>query len=357
MSTGLANLVAELEYRLSGRSEVPRLEPAIASSIPEADTYVLALFDGLGSNQLDHPSARSLADASRSAISAPFPTTTTVSMSTIATGMHPASHGIIGHQMWVPELERVVNVLKWVGQNGAPVDFDTRGYLPGPNLWERLERAGVEPVTVQPGHFAGSPLTEMLYRGCRFEPVFTDAERLDATIELARSPGRLVFVYFAEVDFAAHVAGQGSAMYDDAISGVDSAWSILSSRLPDGVTMVGTSDHGHVDFGQDQKLLVRDPAYRDLVFFGDPRGVMVRGGRTSIERLAGETGSRLVEREELASRLGPGTPHADLAARMPDALLDPPHDRVVLPRGFDKRLVGYHGGSTPAEVEIPLLVS
>ncbi len=357
MSTGLANLIAELEHRLSGRSEVERLEPTLASTIPEAETYVLALFDGLGSRQLGHRSAQSLSADSRGSISAPFPTTTTVSMSTIATGTHPISHGIIGHQMWVPELERVVNVLKWVAPTGAPIDFDTSGYLPSPNLWERLGNAGVETVTVQPGHFTGSPLSRMLYRGCRFEPAFTDAERLDATIDLARVPGRLIFVYFAEIDFAAHVAGQGSTAYDEAISGADTAWSILSSRLPEGVTMLGTSDHGHVDFGHDQKILVRDPSFRDLVFYGDSRGVMVRGERRVIERLAEETGAALVEREELIGRLGPGTAHPDLADRMPDALLDPPADRLILPRGFDKRLVGYHGGLTPAELDIPLLVS
>lgn len=357
MSTGLANLVAELEFRLTGSSEVERLDPGLAAGIPESPTYVLALFDGLGSRQLGHRRALSLAAGSRGSISAPFPTTTTVAMSTIATGTHPVTHGIIGHQMWVPELEAVVNVLKWIGQHGSHIDFDTTGYLPGPNLWERLSAGGIEPVTVQPAHFATSPLTQMLYRGCRFEPVHTDAERLEATLDLAREPGRLVFVYFAEVDFAAHVAGQASAMYDDAVSQADTAWSILSSRLPQTATLVATADHGHVDFSPDQKLLVRDPAYRDLVFFGDPRAVMVRGDRDLIDRLAEETGSTVVDRPELIARLGEGDPHPGLDDRLPDALLDPPADRILLPRGFDKRLTGYHGGLTPAEVDVPLLVA
>lgn len=356
MSTGLANLVAELEFRLTGHALVDRLEPELASAIPDAPSYAMALFDGLGSRQLGHRAARSLAAASVGSISAPFPTTTTVSMATIATGTHPVTHGVIGHQMWVPELESVVNVLKWSGQHGTKVVFDTTGFLPGPNLWERLKRAGVEPITVQPGDFAGSPLTKMLYRGCRFEPVYTDAERLEATIELAKAPGRLVFVYFAEVDYAAHVGGQRSPMYDEAVGRVDTAWSILSSRLPDDVTLIGTADHGHVDYSEDQKLLIRDPAYRPLTFFGDPRAVMVRGDRELIDRLARETGSSVVGRDGLLGRLGPGAPHPELAGRLPDALLDPPADRIVAPRGFDKRLVGYHGGLSPAEVDIPLLV-
>jgi len=357
VSTGLANLVAELEFRLTGHSLVDRLDPGISVSIPDASSYVLALFDGLGSVQLGHRAALSLAGASAGSIAAPFPTTTTVSMATIATGTHPVTHGVIGHQMWVPELESVVNVLKWTGQHGTTVEFDTTGFLPGPNLWERLQRTGIEPVTIQPGDFAGSPLTTMLYRGCRFEPVYTDAERLEATIEMARVPGRLVFVYFAEVDYAAHVGGQRSQMYDEAVGRVDTAWSVLSSRLPDDVTLIGTADHGHVDYAEDQKLLIRDPAYRPLTFFGDSRAVMVRGDRELIDRLASETGSSVVERDELVGRLGPGAPHPELEKRLPDALLDPPPDRILIPRGFDKRLVGYHGGLSPGEVDIPLLIS
>jgi hypothetical protein len=42
---------------------------------------------------------------------------------------------------------------------------------------------------------------------------------------------------------------------------------------------------------------------------------------------------------------------------MPDAVLLAPPDSVILPRGFDKRLRGYHGGLEPIEVDIPLLAA
>ena len=43
-------------------------------------------------------------------------------------------------------------------------------------------------------------------------------------------------------------------------------------------------------------------------------------------------------------------------SRLGDKLLLPPDDKTVIPKGFDKRLRCYHGGLTPAEMEIPLLV-
>ncbi|HEX6287511.1 MAG TPA: hypothetical protein VFZ80_08495, partial [Acidimicrobiia bacterium] len=53
--SGLVNLVSELESRMTGTSTFPRLVDA--SAIPEAATYVLVLFDGLGVTQLDHADA------------------------------------------------------------------------------------------------------------------------------------------------------------------------------------------------------------------------------------------------------------------------------------------------------------
>ena len=81
----LPNVVAELEERLTSRRVAPPLHPDLAALIPVADTYVVVLFDGLGDAQLDHPAATSLNAARVAAIDAPFPTTTTVSMATVAT--------------------------------------------------------------------------------------------------------------------------------------------------------------------------------------------------------------------------------------------------------------------------------
>ncbi len=357
MNASLANLVAELEHRLTGSSPVEPLPPALSAEIPEADTYVLALFDGLGTGQLDHRSAAGLRGSLVGDVAAPFPSTTTVSMATVATGAHPITHGTIGHQMWIPELERVVNVLKWRTPFGEPVEIATTDWLPSHNLWERLRGHGVEAITVQPGQFSTSPLTRALYRGARFEPVYTDGERIDATVQLAAVPNRLVFVYFAEVDFAAHVYGQRSPMYADALGGADRAWTELANRLPSSAVMVGTSDHGHVDFDDSAKTLIRHARYDDLTFYGDPRALYVRGEMGAIEELATETGARQVARSDVRSMLGTGPEHPELDARLPDALLLAPPDRILLPRGMDRRLVGYHGGDTPAERSIPLLVT
>ena len=44
----LVNLISEIEHRLIGSAPSPRLHPNLAEYIPDSDTYVLCLFDGLG---------------------------------------------------------------------------------------------------------------------------------------------------------------------------------------------------------------------------------------------------------------------------------------------------------------------
>lgn len=354
---GLLNLVAELERRLRGVALAPGFEPDLSQLIPTATSYGLILFDGLGDYQLHHPEAGPLAHSRRAALDSPFPTTTTVSMSTVVTGMSPAAHGVIGHLLWLPELGRVVNTLKWVDLSGGAVIYPTVDLLPAPNLWERLSASGIECVTVQPAGFSSTPLTAALYRGCRFVGVETEAEYVERTLDTLSAPGTLVFTYFPPIDYAAHVWGQNSAEYGAAIRTAVNVWEGITQMLPTDTAVVGTADHGVAAIPEEGKILIRDEIYRPLDFWGDPRAMMVRGSQRLINRLAGETGSELVGPNRFLPWLGPGVPHGQLGQRMPDALLLAPFGKVLLPRGFDKRLVGYHGGLTPEELKIPLLVA
>ena len=71
--------------------------------------------------------------------------------------------------------------------------------------------------------------------------------------------------------------------------------------------------------------------------------------------------SNLLEVPELGDvrklrRLFEPATHPQIDERLPDAVLLAPDRRLLIPSGFDKRLVGYHGGLDPREATIPLLV-
>ena len=347
---GLNNLMAEIEHRLTGKATGPRLDPDL--SLPVASTYILVLFDGLGMAQLEHKKAAPFRSALAGQIDAPFPTTTSVSLATVATGAPPGSHGQIAHFTWYPDIGEVVNTLKWITTGGQPIAYDYASVLPQPNLWERLRQAGIEPITVQPGDFQASPLTRVLYRGCRFEPAWDIEDLVDATLDLATTEGRFIFTYIPFVDFAGHVYGESSPEFEDAMSLSARLWERLMAGLPPKAVLAATADHGLLGIDEDDKILVRDRRFDDLRFAGDGRGVMVWGERALIDELAADTGGGLVDP---ASYLGPSISEK-ASAHLGDALLMAPEGKVILPRGFDKRLVAYHGGLSEEEVSIPLLV-
>ncbi len=349
---GLVNLVAEIETRLIGTSPTPRLEPEIGEVIPEGSTYVVVVFDGLGVAQLSHPAARTLLDSQRATLDSPFPTTTSVALATLATGLPVGAHGLIAHLTWFPELDRVVNTLKWVDPSGQPVRAEYGAYLPRPNLWERLRLGGIDPITVQPSAFAATPLSRLLYRGSRFEAAWDDHDLVDATVEMAAEPGRLIVTYVWQVDFAGHVSGLGSPEFADAVKLAARTWDELASRLPPGVVLLGTADHGLIEYREEDKILVRGSPFSGLRFAGDPRGVHLWGDPEVIADLAVFTGGELVDPLSL---LG-SEPTPAARERAGESLLLAPRGKVILPPAFDKRLRAYHGGLAPEEREIPLMV-
>ncbi len=347
----LLNLVSELEHRMTGSSPSPRLHPHLADLIPVGHSYVLFVFDGLGTLQLDHPDAASLAASHLATIDAPFPTTTTVSLATIATGRPPSQHGLLGYQLWMPEVDEVVNTIKWTTLWGEPIDYETEPFLPAPNLWERLGAAGREPITVQPGHLQGSALSKLLYRGCRFEPAYTVDEIVEATVQLAAEPGRLVFSYLPHIDFTAHVYGQASDEYAVAVKTVATAWHTATHHMPAGTTLIGTGDHGHIDF--DRQVKIAKPDHTDRTFYGDGRAMFVKGDGAA---LAGSLPATWFSLDQMKDWWGPEPRHKAFNSRSPDGVLVADDDTLLLHRHSDDRMIGNHGALTDSERLVPLLV-
>lgn len=349
----LVNLISEIEHRFIGSAPSPRLHPHLGEHIPDADTYVLCLFDGLGTGQLTHPAANALQRSLRASVDCPFPATTTVSLSALATGLPPSQHGLLGYQAWLPELEVVANTIQWTTLWGDPLDFDLAGFLPSPNLAERLGGAGVETITIQPGNFLETNLTKVLFRGNRFEGIYSIEEWVDAVVQLSAQPNRLIVAYLPHVDVAAHVSGQDSKEYAEALSAVDTAWSLMCNRLPEGVVALATADHGHIDFPKSKQFKIAKEDHQDRIFYGDGRAMYVKGEGAS---LAAKLPATWVPIDEMRHWWGPAPYHPELEERLPDGALIADDDVLLLHRFSNERLIGNHGALTDAERLIPLAV-
>jgi hypothetical protein len=120
--------------------------------------------------------------------------------------------------------------------------------------------------------------------------------------------------------------------------------------------LIGTADHGHRDIPQEGKIRLDADLTRGLVYWGEGRTLMFKGPKDQIHRVAEQTGARYVDVEQLREWLGGGDPHPALEDFATAALLAPP-DTIILPRHIYPHAIGHHGGITPEELLIPLLVA
>jgi hypothetical protein len=352
---GLVNLVAELELRLTGEAASPGLAPPLASTIPDAATYVLVLIDGLGDHQLTtHPSAATLVNDRKGALDASFSTQTSVATATLATGLPPSRHGLISYLLRLRPGSAPVNTLWWFPIDGSAFDLELGAVLPAPNVAERLVAHGGETVVVEPAAFLGSPLDRVVFRGTRARGVDDPATIADTTLEEAAVPRRLVVCYLPYVDAAGHSFGTHSPEYATAVAQVTEIWTAMATGLPDHAALLGTADHGMVDVRPENHVRIEAPS--ELTLSGDNRIVYVYGDPGTAARLAAALPATWEPITD-ASLWGPGPYHPDLAARLPDGLLIADDGVALQYAGNDTQLVGYHGGLTEAELRIPLLVA
>jgi len=350
---GLVNLAAELERRLTGRSPSPPLHADLASGIPDAQSYVLVLFDGLGDHQLAHPDAGHLRSARVASLDASFSTQTTVNTSTLATGLPPAQHGLISYQLRLGT--KVLNTIYWFTDDGGPSLENPDTFLPSPNLAERLAAAGRRVVATEPSAFVGSPLDRVLFRGAVVQGTDVDSEGVALALEASKTPGTLVLLYLPHVDAAAHAAGQESDLYTAALRQVSETWERLVDGLPSDVAAIGTADHGHVDIPAESRIAL--PQHDALIFSGDNRVVYVSGSPADAAQLAEDLPATWVPVADAEGLWGPGPFHEQFAARLPDGLLFADEGYALVPPGTADDMVGHHGGVTEAELRVPILVS
>ena len=340
-------------------------------SVDPTSRVCLVLIDGLGARALaehaDHApflTALSANPASRS-IASVFPTTTPIALTSLGTGLAPGEHGITGLLMRLPDRSQVFTLAL-----PSPVDL---GILqPRPTAFEIAVAAGVEVTRVGPRRFDGNGLTQAGLRGGHYAAAETAGERVArAAAAVRRSTRSLTYVYYGDLDGAGHRQGCTTDAWRAELRAVDSFVQQVASRLPSDATLVLTSDHGMVDIPLENRWDVASTPVLDAgveLVGGDMRGVHVytRPGAApdvlaAWHEVIGDAfwvGSK--EEAVAAGLFGPRVTD-DAMGRIGDVVCAAVGDwnlvdsRVQPPEVL--ALVGMHGGLTPDEVEIPLLIA
>jgi len=331
---------------------------------------MVVLLDGLGWHQLGiaAPHAPTLTDiiggrlGSARSITSGFPSTTPVSLVTLGTGAPPGAHGIVGIVLNQPGTDKLVNHLHWDKQP------DPGTWQPVPTAFTRAANAGLATTVVSNPAFERTGLSVSAYRGARFGAGIA-ADAVAEAMLAALPNSRLVFGYLPDVDRAGHDFGIGTGEWRTAVSQADR----LLTRLIDGMdrdcALVVTADHGQLDIPADRRLdLDHDARLRDgvAIVAGEPRVRYLHtipGAQADVmaawRGVMGD-GARVLTREEAVAEGWFGPIPQQHLARIGDVVVVCRERWVVMASAHEpprlSQMVAFHGSSTAAEMQIPLLV-
>ena len=385
---GEAPAAVDLARALARLSGAPDVEPgpgtaALAEAIGPADQLIFVLIDGLGCNLLgDLPANSFLRRRTVLELRAVFPSTTATALTSLATAAWPARHAIPGWFTYLPEQDIMATILPFVERFGEkPLEeygVTAVSAFPCPSVLAAYGRAV---RTYHPRAITDSQYTRYQRGASPGDGYDALSDGVDAVCRRVREAQAPTFhyLYIPDVDGAAHRHGWDAPEAHAALANVDAQLARLAEATRpagtngSGVRMVMSADHGMLTVPEEAKHVMRadDPIMAALRFppSGEPRAPLfhVRPGqaepfRAQFRERWGEWFALLTVREaEELALFGPEPLSAPARARIGDFVGIAAGPDVLLyeangPAGIST-LRGYHGGLTPAEMRIPLIIA
>jgi hypothetical protein len=329
-----------------------------------ARAVVLFVLDGLGWTMLQRrPSdLAELAASAGGCLTTVVPSTTAAALTSIATGVPPAVHGIVGYRFRVAanRPRDVLNVLAWA----------VPGEVPEPSRYQRLPAFGGRRVpVVHRAEFRGSGFTKAHLAGVDHVGWRVPSNIPVQVRRLVDAGERFVYAYYDGIDKVAHEFGLLDGFFGAELRAADRLFGDLLDALPDDVAVVVTADHGQVHWGPEGwrelgdlwglcATAAGDARFRYLYALDGAAGELLAGCR---ERFADE--AWVFSREQLVAEgwLGPvdGDGRTSFLQRVGDVVLAGRGAVVFVDPNYqgEKALLAGHGSLTPDEVLVPLLAA
>jgi hypothetical protein len=336
------------------------LGPGGASWLPGcvagARVTVLLVLDGFGWRAVDGARARlpELGALEGGPITTVVPSTTAAALTSIASGMPPARHGMVGYRMLLGG--QVLDTLRWKVPEGKAPD-------PASVSLVGASFGGRDVPTVVRAEFARTGFTESHMRGVRFVGWRTTATLVTHVARLVDAGDTFVYAYYDGVDKVAHEYGITDGFFAAETVAADRLVGDLLDALPGDAVLVVTADHGQVQF--EQWVTMEPVAALVQAYAGDARlrylyarpgaeGELLKAAEDAYGDVAWVFG-----RDQLIEEgwLGPEPPAGDVLTRIGDVTLaakgnvafaDPTHPH-------ETRLRAGHGSLSPDEMLVPLL--
>lgn len=342
--------------------------------IGPAEHYVLVLVDGMGMKQLEVlPEGSFLRSFVVGRLQSVFLSTTATALTTLATGHWPCTHSVPG---WWTYLHRqgvrAVTLPFAASESGKPLEaigISPEEFFPVRSFWPDLK---YRPLSVMPEEICNSTYSKYVTGGTSrlgYAGIRDALEKAAAAVRAAPGPS-FTYLYLPQLDALCHKKGTNSEEVSLLIQRIDQSLRSFTADLADRARIVITADHGHTDIPRQRIWVLEDELISSLLCTA-PTGESnvpifhVLPGREA--EFAAEFRDRfgdffaLLRPEEIESLglLGPARLSDAMKARLgtfvgisaePAAICTGPAEES----GFLN--VGFHGGLTPSEMFVGLIV-
>jgi len=349
---------------------------------------ILILLDGLQFDRFIHwsqitPVWKSLVNEGVLVpITSVVPSTTSSALTTLWTGVSPASHGVIGYEMWLKEYSLVANMIthspmtfKNSTDSLESAGFSPDSFLGYPTLGSHLQNNGVKSYSFTHYGIAHSGLSRMLMEDVDIHPFQTPASMwvsLRQLIEQKSDEKMYVWTYWGQLDGISHYHGPDDERVSAEFSHFSTAFEqffldALNPEIKKGTIVILTADHGQTHTPLDPNLVLTNHPSLNMHLRINPtcenRFAFLHlrpGSEGAVRSYFAYTWpgrfTLISQKEALDNHLlGPGPEHPDLRVRVGD-LIAVAHDGAYL-WWSDKPdfLIGRHGGMNPQDMLVPFM--
>lgn len=385
---------------LLGRGQIALAPEALAGLPGTYRAVVLVLIDGFGWRFFEkytdgYPALRRFLDHGVVArLRAQFPSTTAAHVTTLHTGLEVGQSGLYEWNIYEPALDAIVTPLLFSFAGTKDRDqlkntgLDPARMYPARTIYPDLARAGIGSYILSHREYTPSTYSDAMYRGAtKISGCLTLAEALVNLRELlARQPGPSYYLlYFDRFDGLCHEYGpnspQAEAELDTLLTALERVFFSRIGRTQGDLLFILTADHGEVEtdpvttvylntdprFSGIERYLKRNRQRALLVPAGSPRDFFLHVREDLLDEAQAFLAERLAGRADVvrtadltaAGFFGAAPPSAAFQARVGNLVILPYRGESVWwyeKDRFEQKYYGHHGGLTPEEMEIPLLL-
>ena len=324
-----------------------------------------------------------------SQLTAQFPSTTSVHVTTMHTGTPLSEHGIPEYRYFEPLVGDIINPFKFCLQRDKEVEglkgvVAPEAIYPRTTFYESLNKRAIRSHVFLTPKANDSSYNRVMTRGASVLHIFDDLSRtvegLGAAIKAEQQRGYFYF-YYDGIDKACHKFGPDGTETKDEIKAVlDSLESLYGTGVfnAPGTATILIADHGHMGvdtrnsifvdliYPEINKHLMLGTDGKPMAPGGSPRDMFVYTTPESTEEVVCELGKRLAGKavvyrttELVEKGIFGANPSAALLGRLPSVIILPIGNHTIWSSTdvkVGKYKLGHHGGMSPEEMVIPCMV-